>query len=178
MWEKLMPKLPISSLICIVLSVIGVGGANPREKQNNSSNQSPDATFSLSRSPENPKVHSLVISDSEEHTISGNFSLDQLQILRAIMTEAEKFALNGETVGAKDPLTTRFTDKHESAFIVDVEKVGNQSRLFLTLKTEIGRTTILAGRVLRNTRREDGFFFDLLSRLESLLPKLPTQSPK
>jgi hypothetical protein len=94
------------------------------------------------------------------------------------MTEAEKFALNGEAAGTKAPITTRFTDKQEIAFIVDVEKLGLQSRLFITLKTEIGRITLSAGKVIRSTRRQEGFFFDLLSRLESLLPKLPAQPAK
>jgi hypothetical protein len=178
MRERLIPKLLISSLIGILLSSIAVEAASAHGKQNSSATALQDGTFSLTRSPENPKQYSLVLSDGEEHNISGNFSLDQLQILRVIMTEAEKFALNGEAVGAQDPLTTRFTDKEESAFLVDVEKLGNQSRLFLTLKTEIGRTTLHAGRVLRSTKREDGFFFDLLSRLESLLPKLPAQRGK
>ena len=74
-------------------------------------------------------------------------------------------------VGAKDPITTRFMDKQERAFIIDVQKAGNQSVLFLTLETELGRMTVEAGRAIRATRREEGFFFDLLSRLESTLPK-------
>ncbi len=135
-------------------------------------------TYSLTQLPENARQYSLVMSDGDEQTISGNFSVDQLQILRAIMTEAEKFALNGEAAGTKDPITTRFTDKQESAFIVDVEKLGLQSRLYITLKTEIGRITLNAGRILRSANREEGFFFDLLSRLESILPKLPVLPSK
>jgi len=135
-------------------------------------------SFSLTRLPENPSKYSLVISNDEEQSISGIFSLDQLQILRAMMSDAEKFALGSEAIGTKDALTTRFEDKHEVAFIVDVEKLGNQSRLFLTLNTEMGRMTVVAGKVVRGTRREEGFFFDLLSRLESILPKLPAQAPK
>jgi hypothetical protein len=132
-----------------------------------------DASFSLTRLPDNARQYSLVISDGDEQTISGNFSVDQLQILKAIMTEAEKFALTAEAAGTNDPITTRFMDKLERAFVVDVEKVGQQSRLFFTLNTEIGRITLNAGRIMRSTRREDGFYFDLLSRLESVLPKLP-----
>lgn len=135
-------------------------------------------TFNLNRLPENARQYSLVISDDEEHVVSGSFSVEQLQILRAIMTEAEKFGRNGEAVGTKDPVTTRFTDKQEKAFIVDVEKLGNQSGLFLTLKTEGGRMTAKAGRIIRSNGREEGFFFDLLSRLESFLPKLPAQTSK
>jgi hypothetical protein len=136
------------------------------------------SAFSLTRLRENPRQYSLVISDGDERTVSGNFSVDQLQILRAIMTEAEKFGLNEEAAGTKAPITTRFTDKEERAFIVDVEKSGPQSRLFFTLKTEIGRITLNAGRITRSTKRQEGFFFDLLSRLESVLPKLPAQPAK
>jgi hypothetical protein len=110
--------------------------------------------------------------------VSGTFSVEQLQILRAIMVEAEKFAFSEEAVGTKEPITTRFMDKQEPAFIVDVQKVGNQGQLFLTLQTETGRMTWEAGRVFRSTRRQEGFFFDLLSRLESVLPKLPAQPRK
>ena len=133
-------------------------------------------SFHLTAVPENPSRYSLVISDGDERNISGMFSINQLQILRAIMTEAEKFAFNAEAVGSKDPITTRFEDKQEDAFIVDVEKAGNQSRLFLTLKSEIGRMTVEAGKAVRSSRREEGLFFDLLSRLETILPKLPTRS--
>jgi len=130
-----------------------------------------DVTFTLTRLPENPKQFSLVLSDPDERSISGVFSDDQLQILRAIMIEAEKFALSEEAVGAKEPIITRFADKKDKAFVVDVEKLGTQSRLLMTVNSEIGRMTADAGRINRSTRREEGFFFDLLSRLESVLPK-------
>ena len=146
--------------------------------QDSSPSRFQDVSFTLTRLPENPKQYSLVISDTNERSISGSFSVDQLQILRAIIVEADKFALTGEAVGTKESITTRFMDKQEPAFIVDVQKVGNQSLLFLTLKTAIGRMTMEAGRVIRTTRREEGFFLDLLSRLESVLPKLPAQPSK
>jgi hypothetical protein len=165
--------------IFAVAAVTGTARASKhRDRQNGAALDSQGGTFSLTRLPEDPRQYSLVLSDDDEHVVSGSFSVEQLQILRAIMTEAEKFALNGEAVGNKDPVTTRFTDKQESAFIVDVEKLGNQSTLFLTLKTDIGRMTAKAGKIIRSNGREEGFFFDLLSRLESFLPKLPTQSPK
>jgi hypothetical protein len=79
---------------------------------------------------------------------------------------------------AKEPIITRFADKQEQAFLVDVEKLGNQSRLFVTINSEIGRLTADAGRINRSVRREEGFFFDLLSLLRSVLPKPPIQSSK
>jgi len=135
-------------------------------------------SFSLTQTSDNPRKYSLVISDDDEHSISGIFSIEQLQILKAIMTEAEKFALNEEGVGATESTTTRFTDKQETAFVLDVEKLGTQSGLFLTVKSEVGRMTVNAGKLFRRSKREEGFFFDLLSRLESVLPKLPAKPSK
>jgi hypothetical protein len=135
-------------------------------------------SFSLTQTPENPMKYSLVISDDDEHSISGIFSIEQLQVLKAIMTEAEKFALNEEAVGTTESTTTRFADKQEASFVIDVEKLGTQSGLFLTVKSEVGRMTVNAGKISRSNRREEGFFFDLLSRLESVLPKLPVKPSK
>jgi hypothetical protein len=138
----------------------------------------PDFTFNLTRVPEDLARYSLVISDSDEHVISSAFSISQLETLKAVLLEAEKFALNEERVGANEPLTTRFQDNREQGFTVDVEKFRNQSRLFLTLTTDGSSQTAEAGRVNRTTRREVGFFFDLVSRLESMFPKQPPKSNK
>src|SRR5262245_3438062 len=131
-----------------------------------------EVNFTLTRLAENPKRYSLVVSDDDENTFSGLFSVDQLEILRAMMLEAEKFSLTEEAAGGGQHSTTRFMDKEEPAFLVDVQKAGNLSFIFLTLKAEIGTKTWTAGKVTRTTKREIGFFFDLLSRLESILPKL------
>jgi hypothetical protein len=179
MQAKLMTKLLIIFLIELVMAAASPTRAEVRScNQSGSANGLQDVSFSLTRLAENPKQYILVISDADENTNSGSFSVDQLQILRAIMVEAEKFAMTEEAVGTKEPITTRFTDKQEAAFVVDVQKLANQSLLFLTLKTDIGRMTWEAGKIVRSARREEGFFFDLLSRLESALPKLPAQSPK
>lgn len=140
--------------------------------------QMPDYTFNLNRSPEDPGRYSLVISDSDEHVISGAFSISQLETLEAVLLEAEKFALNEEGVGTNDPVTTRFQDKKEEGFTVDVEKLRNQSRLFLTLTSDASSQTAEAGRINRSTRREIGFYFDLVSRLESMFPKKPAKPNK
>jgi len=169
---------PLMSFLLGIIVASAAQAGNDSGRLDRARNEPQAATFSLTQLPDNARQYSLVMSDGDEQTISGNFSIGQLQILRAIMTEAEKFALDGEAAGTKDPITTRFTDKHESAFIVDVEKLGPQSRLFITLNTEIGRITLNAGRIIRSTRREEGFFFDLLSRLESVLPKPPAQPAK
>ncbi|HMG34079.1 MAG TPA: hypothetical protein VKM94_09095 [Blastocatellia bacterium] len=129
------------------------------------------ATFTLNRLAENPRRYSLVISDDEERTASGSFSIEQLEVLRAVMNEADKFCFTTDAVGTKESVTTRFMDKREDAFIVDVEKISTESNVYFTLSTELGFMTFKAGHVIRPTRREEGFFFDLLSRLETVLPK-------
>ena len=177
MLDKSVVKPLMSFLLGIIVASAAQAG-NDSGKPDWVRNEPQQPTFSLTQLPENERQYSLVMSDGDEQTISGNFSIDQLQILRAIMTEAEKFALDGEVAGSKDPITTRFADKHERAFMIDVEKLGPQSKLFITLNTEIGRITLYAGRIIRSTRREEGFFFDLLSRLESVLPKPPAKPAK
>ena len=176
MRKNLVAKLLRSSLTGFLVTVVATGMVlASNSPETNAGTQSKGASVNLNRLPENPRQYSLIISDDDEHVVSGAFSIEQLQILRAIMMEAEKFAFSEEGVGAKEVITTRFMDKQEPAFIIDVQKVGNQSLFFLTLNTETGRTTWEAGKTIRSSRREDGFFFDLLSRLESVLPKLPAQ---
>jgi hypothetical protein len=177
---KLAAGLQTSFVITALVAIAAAGvfkAPKNRDNRTGDAKELQDVSFSLTQLPENPGLYSLVISDSNERTISGSFSVNQLQILRALMVAAEKFALTSEAAGTKDSITTRFMDKHEEAFVVDVQKDGSQSRLFITLKTEIGRGTWEAGRTIRSTRRDDGFFFDLLARLESLLPK-PSAQPK
>lgn len=173
--KRLSNALGILPLVLLTATIMQLVWAKPSLAQDNVLR---DVIYTLTQLPENPKQYSLVLSDNDERSISGVFSVDQLQVLRAIMAEAEKFALSEQAVGAKEPITTRFADKQEQAFVVDVEKLGNQSRLFLTISSEIGRMTADAGRIIRGTKREEGFFFDLLSRLESALPKLPVKPSK
>ena len=159
---RAMVRLLTLGLTGLVLSV-SAGGRVEIGINSYQSGAPQEFSFNLTQLPENASRFSLVISDGDERTISGNFSVHQLQILRAVMTEAEKFALTDEAAGTKTPITTRFVDKGEPAFMLDVEKLGTQSRLFLTLKSEIGRVTADAGKLNRITKREEGFFFDLLT---------------
>jgi hypothetical protein len=173
--QLMLPESVLKRLLPILLVMIMMPSAlagNRLARPDGARTEPQGSNYSLTKLPEDSNQYSLVLSDGDEQTISGNFSIDQLQKLRAVMIEAERFARNDEAVGTTSPVTTRFSDKRERAFIVDVEKLGFQSRLFFTLKTEIGRITLTAGRIVRSTKREEGFFFELLSRLESALPKL------
>ncbi|MEK6288847.1 MAG: hypothetical protein AABO57_24275 [Acidobacteriota bacterium] len=179
MRTNLVIELSKSFFTCLLVAVVAAGhGSGQNPSRPDGAAEMPDFSFTLTRTPEDPKRYSLVLSDDQEHVISGTFSIEQLQILRAMMVEAGKFAFTEEAVGTKQSVTTRFLDKQERAFVVDVEKLGNQSRLYLTISTEAGRMTAEGGRINRSVRRSYGFLFDLSARLESTLPKLPTQPNK
>jgi hypothetical protein len=170
MWSKV-----IANILCIVLILFLI----PVNSKGQSAKPSVgEGGFSFSQSPDDRTRFSLIIYDSEEHTVSGLFSLQQVKILQAIMLEAEKFALTQESAGTDKPNTIRFYDKQEEAFIIDVEKLGNRSQIFLTLETELGRLTVNAGAFNRGSKKEEGFFFILLDKVEAELAKHSRQSPK
>jgi hypothetical protein len=136
---------------------------------------SADASYSFSQSLENRSQYHLVITDADERTVSGVFTMQQVKILQAIMLEAEKFALTQEAAGTDKPNTIRFYDKQENSFLIDVQKLGNRSQLFLTLETELGRLTVNAGAINRSTKKEEGFYFTLLDRIEAEISKASRQ---
>jgi hypothetical protein len=140
--------------------------------------QDAGATFNIARSPENPMEVIIRITDGGEAVVSGVFSINRLQTIRAIMTEAKNFAMNSEAAGTNQPVTTRFFNAQEPGFLVDVMKTGTQSQLFVTIKSEIGRLTVEVGKVNRGYRREEGAFFDVLAKIETMIPKPPNRSPK
>ena len=127
--------------------------------------------FTLARSTAAPDQFDLLISDGDEKVISGTFTRAQMEVFRQVLIEARKFALTEEEAGKGTAKTTRIASSSQPALIIDVSKTGDQSQLFITFTTEVGHITIRAGRVQRGIRREDGLFYQLLSRLESLLPK-------
>ena len=126
-------------------------------------------TCRLARSGRNLKTFDLMVSDGDETVVSGTFSKTQVGVFRNLLVEAQKFALNEEEVGKQEPKTTRFASESEPALIVDVTKLDDQSQIFITLTTDVGQLTIEAGNVQRHSKREQGAFFTLLSRMQSLL---------
>ena len=135
-------------------------------------------TFSISPSLESPTNFNVIISDGDERVISGEFSVEKLQLIREIMNEAKTFAFNEEAVGKSDPITMRFSSDRVRGFVVDVSKLENQSHFYVTLKTQGGLITVDAGAIRRNEKKGEGFFFDILSRVESLAPAPANQSAK
>jgi hypothetical protein len=170
MWSKVIVNILLVILFNFLISVTAKG--------QNTKVSSTEGGFSFSQNPEDRTRFNLIIYDAEEHTVSGLFSVQQLKILQAIMLEAEKFALTQESAGIDKPNTIRFYDKQEKAFLVDVQKLGNRSQFFFTLETEIGRLTVNAGAINRSSKKEEGFFFTLLDKVEAEITKLSRQSPK
>lgn len=131
------------------------------------------AYYSFNRSHESAGEFSLMLSDGDETVVTESFSVERLRIIRSVMTEARKFALSEEAVGTEgQPVTTRFSEKTERAFLVDISKLDKESQFFITFKSESGRLMVQAGTVNRGSKIEEGFFSDLLSRVEAALPRL------
>lgn len=180
-FEVISPRNSVVKVLAISFATVlfvftGAQGAGGAINRQSASTDLQEVSITLARQPDKPSLYSLVLADADERVISGLFSVEQLEVLRAIMNEADKFAITSESVGAKEPITTRFADKQVQAFIVDVQKTSNLSILFLTIKTETGEMTWTAGRVIPSTRRDEGFFFELLSRLDATLPKQPSKA--
>jgi hypothetical protein len=99
-----------------------------------------------------------------------------MEVFRQVLIEARKFALTEEEVGKGTPKTTRIASSSQPSLIIDITKLDDQSQLFITYTTDVGHITIKAGRVQRGIRREYGLFYQLLSRVESLLPQAPART--
>jgi hypothetical protein len=126
-------------------------------------------SFYIAPIKETPGKFSLLLSSEAREFIAEIFRLEQLAVFEAIALEARKFAENSEAVGLKKAIVTRFFDKNEPGFVVDVAKVGRVSRFYVTLKGLTQQMTVEAGEITRGeTDREiKPFFFDIISRLEA-----------
>jgi len=136
------------------------------------------ARFSLEQSNESPSDFALILSDGEETAVSGMFFIGQLYTFRDLLLEAKKFAFTDEALGKDEPITTRFSNKEERAFTIDVSKRGNQSQFFVTIKTLIGQMTVEAGVVSRTDKKEEGLMFDMLKRVQMMIAKSTGQTIK
>jgi hypothetical protein len=151
------------------LACVAIGGVTAKAQEEG-------PTFTLTRSTAAAGQFDLLISDGGEAVISGTFTKAQMEVFRQVLTEARKFALTEEEVVKGSTKTTRIASSSQPSLIVDVSKTNDQSQLFITFTTEAGHITINAGRVQRGIRREYGLFYQLLSRLESLMPPAPART--
>jgi len=151
------------ALLCLV-ACVALGGVIAKAQEGG-------PKFNLARNTAAADQFDLLISDGDERVIAGTFSKTQMEVFRQVLNEARKFALTEEEVGKGTAKTTRIASSSQPSLIVDVSKTSEQSELFITFTTEAGHITINAGRVQRGIKQEYGLFYQLLSRLESLLPQ-------
>ncbi|MFP5264247.1 MAG: hypothetical protein ACLGJB_20380 [Blastocatellia bacterium] len=129
------------------------------------------ASFYISPIEQRPNHFSILLSDADNRTVADSFSFGQIQVFEAVMVEAEKFAKTDEAAGtAAAPKVTRFVDKKEPSFIIDVEKAGAQSRFYVTLDCLNGHITVDAGAIKRDGKDHDTLFSRMLSRIQAVKP--------
>jgi hypothetical protein len=127
------------------------------------------ASFFIERIEQQPNNFSLLLSDADNRSVADSFSLRQIQVFEAVMVEAIKFAESKEGVGTMDaPTVTRFVDKKEPSFIVDVEKAGIQSKFYITLDCLTGHLTVDAGTIKRDGKEHETLFSRLLLRFQDI----------
>jgi hypothetical protein len=120
---------------------------------------------------------SVLLTDDGNNSVAGTFALQQLDVFEAVLEAAKAFALTDEKVGSGSPITTRLMDQHEWSFFVDVSKLGNLSRFYVTLVTLQGKVTVAAGEVTRGSKKElSGLLVDILTRVHEM--KTSTKQPQ
>ena len=112
-------------------------------------------------------VFSVLLGDGG-NTVAGTFTLQQIVVFEAVLQAAQAFALTDEKVGSGTPITTRLMEQHEWSLFVDVSKIGNQSRFYVSLITPQGRLTTEAGEITRGSKKEpSALLLDILSRVQA-----------
>lgn len=112
-------------------------------------------------------LFSVLMGDGAGNTVAGTFTLQQLDVFEAVLEEAKAFALSDEKVGSGTPITTRLMEQHEWSLFVDVSKIGDKSRFYISLITPQGRLTAPAGEITRGSKNEhSAMLLDALSRIK------------
>jgi hypothetical protein len=118
--------------------------------------------------------HALLV-DEENRTFEEFIIFEKIPILEAIVTEAKKFGLTEEAVGAAKPVTTRFSDKQYPNFVVDVAKKGKQTHFYVTMQNRQGKITLDAGVIQRDDPNATAFLYEILTKIQSATVPNPIQ---
>jgi hypothetical protein len=111
-------------------------------------------------------MFSVLLGDGGGNTVAGTFTLQQIDVFEAVLQAAKAFALTDEKVGSGTPITTRLMEQHEWSLFVDVSKIGNQSRFYVSLITLQGKLTAPAGEITRGSKKEpSALLLDWLSQV-------------
>jgi hypothetical protein len=124
--------------------------------------------------------YSILLTDADNRSMPGNFIPSQVEIFQALLTAASEFAATPEASGTKAvPKTTRFVDRHEKAFLIDVEKTEDESRLFITLQSVYGTLTVDAGSVKRGAGAKstgpEPLFQTIITKVRDAMAGAPPQ---
>ena len=112
-------------------------------------------------------MFSILLSDGGGTTVAGSFTLQQIDVFEAVLEAARDFALTDEKVGSGAPITTRLMEQHEWSLFVDVSKIGDKSRFFISLVTPQGKLTAAAGEITRGSKKEhSAMLLDVLSQIK------------
>ena len=159
--KSMMKYVSIGSLTLLIAAV-----GHAQEKPRKPITEQPPVDLSRGRKPPSGPtfyiapvegssgMFSILLADGEGNTVAGTFSLHQIDVFEAVLEAAKAFALTDEKVGSGKPIITRLMDQHEWSLFVDVSKMGNQSRFYVSLITLQGKLTAEAGEITRGSKKE------------------------
>jgi hypothetical protein len=112
---------------------------------------------------------SMLLTDSNQAFVEESYTLAQLGVIEAVLVEAKNFGQTAEAAGTTTPIITRFSDKQEPSFMVDVQKMGDQTRFFVTVTSISGKKlTVDSGAIKRSEKEPKGLFFTILDRIQTV----------
>src|SRR5262249_32039659 len=89
----------------------------------------------------------VTLTDGNGKVVTGSFTPAQIEVFEAVLVAAKAFALSDEKVGSGSAIITRLMDQHEWSLFVDVSKLGNTSKFYISLITPNGKLTAEAGEI-------------------------------
>ncbi|PYT07401.1 MAG: hypothetical protein DMF60_07205 [Acidobacteria bacterium] len=98
-------------------------------------------------------LFSVLLTDANGQSVSGSFTLQQVEVFEAVLEASKAFALTDEKVGSGKPIITRLMEQHEWSLFVDVSKIGDESRFYVSLVTPTGKLTTEAGQINRASKK-------------------------
>jgi hypothetical protein len=129
-------------------------------------------SFYLEAVADAPNQYSLLLTDTDNRAVAGTFLITQLTIFQALLVAAKEFGETNESAGTTaKPVTTRFRDKSEPAFVVEVQKTATHSRFYVSLSCLAGKITVDAGAIKRGSKDQaNPLLFTILSRVNAVIP--------
>lgn len=160
-----MKRLVVLGLFTLLLSTTGFGQEKSkpapreltpkelRELARTAMRQPPGASFYIGPVQGGKGLFSVLLTDANGKSVSGTFTLQQVEVFEAVLEASKAFALNNEKVGSGTPIITRLMEQHEWSLFVDVSKIGDESRLYVSLITPTGKLTAEAGEINRASKK-------------------------